>query len=407
MMYDVAVVGGGACGLAAAVKLKTDKPFLNVVLLEKLDRVGKKLITTGNGRCNITNKFAEISNYHSENILFVQKIFSNFFVDDTLNFFKKIGTEIRFENDGKAYPASYQASSVVDSLRFACEDSGVNIITNFAVDDISFSDKIVLNCGKESITAKSVLLCAGLYSGGESVGSDGSLFKLLKNSGYKAVKTSPAIVQIKTENAVTRQLKGIKVNAVATIKAGDKNRSEYGEVLFTDYGLSGPVILQISRLIKEQGEKTVTLNLLPEYSFENLFNLLCERRKNLANRKNENFLVGFINKRLGQIILKNEGILLAESVNSLTDSDISKIANRLQNFEFKVLGDMGYKNSQVTAGGISLSEINDDMQSKKHKGVFFGGELLDVDGDCGGYNLQWAWSSAFAAAEGIEKYLGV
>ncbi|MBQ0083337.1 MAG: aminoacetone oxidase family FAD-binding enzyme [Clostridiales bacterium] len=406
-MYDVAIVGAGAGGLVSAVKLKSEHPELSVVLLEKLDRVGKKLITTGNGRCNITNKFASIRNYHTENTDFVKNVFDRYFVDDAISFFSSIGTEIIFEEDGRGYPASLQASSVVDCLRFACEENGVKIITDFAVDDIIFGENITVQSKTDKITAKSVILSAGLYSGGEKSGSDGSIFKILKNKGFKTVKTTPSIVQLKTENTLTRQLKGIKVNAKATIVSNNQKRSEFGEVLFTEYGLSGPPILQISRIAALPGEKTVYLDLFPDYSKENLCELLQNRRKNLIKRKNENFLVGLVNKRVGQVVLKTSNIDWQSFVGELTDFDISKITDALKNLSFKVSGDTGFVNSQVTAGGISLDEIDLNMQSKKHKGLFLCGELLDVDGDCGGYNLQWAWSSSFAAADGVKKYLGV
>lgn len=404
-MYDVAIIGAGASGLAAAIRLKQNHPGLNIVLLEQLDRVGKKLITTGNGRCNITNKNVSPQKYHSQNIDFAEKILEKYGVSDTVDFFSKIGVQIVFEPDGRAYPASYQASAVVDAMRFFCEEEGVTVINGFALKNMNFGDVITIDGGRK-ITAKAVLIATGLYSGGDKIGSDGSVFKMLQNFGCKAQKTSPSIVQLKTENTLTRQLKGIKVNANATICVGEQSRSEFGEVLFTDYGLSGPPILQISRLAASGGDKKVYLDLLPDYSAQQLGILLAERRNNLAKRKAENFLVGLINKKLSVVLLKSIGINLQANVGELTDSELGKIIDALKNLCFPVLGTTGYINSQVTAGGISLTEIGFDMQSKKHKGVFLSGEILDVDGDCGGYNLQWAWSSAFAAAEGIAGYLG-
>lgn len=407
MLYDILVIGGGAAGLTAAICAKRKNDKLNILVCESADRVCKKLITTGNGRCNITNKNADISKYHGNDTSFAQKVFDKYFVDDTVEFFSSLGVEIIFEDDGRAYPYSYQASSVVDALRFAADELQIVTKCDCKVLDFDKKDNFTVKTTAGEFTAKSLIVTGGLLSGGKSVGSDGSALQIFKSKGFKTAKTTPAIVQLKTETDITRQLKGIKVNANASLLLGDKKcRTEYGEVLFTDYGLSGPPILQISReAARSTAECQVVLDLAVEYTFENLKNLLLDRRQNLGNRALENFLTGFLNKRLGQVVLKKCGLKLTDCVANVSNKDISNIAENIKKLSFKVLDTTGFNNSQVTAGGVLTNEFDCNLHSKKIKGLFAAGEIMDIDGDCGGYNLQWAWSSAMVAAQSAVKFL--
>lgn len=407
MKYDVAIVGAGASGLVAAIRLKQLNPELKVALLELKDRVGKKLITTGNGRCNITNKFADESKYHGDNLELVPTLLGKYGVAYTTDFFESIGVNIVFEKDGRAYPNSYQASSVVDALRFTCEEKGIDILLECQVNDFTKNDNIVLNTSKGNIVASKVIVATGLFSGNSGIAENKSMFSLLKDKGFKVSKTTPAIVQIKTKTDTVKQLKGIKVDANAKLVLNGKIlREEYGEVLFTEYGLSGPPILQISREVSRQtGNFTVCLDLFNDYSYNEVCELLFARRENIKNRIADNFLTGFINKKIGQVILKKENIDTKISSGEIEDKSIYAIAKNLKSLEFSVVGSMSFANSQVTAGGIFLKEIDNKMESKLLKGLYLIGEILDIDGDCGGYNLQWAFTSAFAAAEAIaEEY---
>ena len=333
--------------------------------------------------------------------------FNKFGIKTTLEFFKKIGVEIVFEQNGKAYPASYQASSVVDALRFSAEENGVEIICNCCVTDFKFNNQeYTIITENSNIMAKNIIFATGLYSGGVKLGSTGKAFNLLKAKGFKFEKTTPAIVQLKTENTITKQLKGIKIDAAASIYFNNKKiNSNFGEVLFTEYGLSGPAIMALSREVeRNKGEFKVLLDCVPNFNEQQLKEMILQRVENLKNRTTQDFLTGFLNKRLGQVILKLANIPLNISSAELELKDIKKLCNLIKNLEFKVLATTGFINSQVTAGGIALSEVNlQTMCSKKHKGLYIIGEILDIDGDCGGYNLQWAWTSAFTAANSILK----
>lgn len=404
MTTDVIIIGGGAAGLCTAVYLKQKAPHLSVRVLEGLPRVCKKLSLTGNGRCNISNKNIEPSRYHGVDRGFSDYALGKYNIETTQRFFESIGVPFVFEGD-KAFPASLQAGSVVDCLRFAAEEKGVIIHTDTKVTNI----QILFNnykvwADKLSFVAKNVIVATGLYSGGEKCGCDGSMLSLLQKAGFKTVKATPAIVQIKTVNNITKQLKGIKVDANAVLKTKKgKIREEFGEVLFCDYGLSGPPIMQISREVSRLKEDmTVSLDIMPNMSFDDLFQHISARVKAMPERPLEEFFTGLLNKRLGQVVLKSSGCKLNEKAKTLDGVKIKKIVNIIKNFEFEVLGTTGFANSQVTAGGLDTKQFCcKTMMCNDYKNLYAIGEILDIDGDCGGFNLQWAWSSAMCAADAI------
>lgn len=405
---DIAIIGGGASGLVAAISAKRQMQGANVIIVEGLSRVGKKLITTGNGRCNISNSELTLSHFHSENVGFAKYALSKYGNEATKTFFESIGVPI-VAQENKLYPASLQASSVVDCLRFECEKLGIKILTDFKVDTINPKNKIVLAHKNNIVTSKAAIFCAGLHSGGEAVGCDGSILRQLKNLGLKTVKLSPSIVQLKTETDYVKQLKGIKIDAGVVLYKGDRMVAKnLGEVLFCEYGLSGPAIMNISRPVSRDNQPYfISLDLFPAETVSALGKRIVARRDVLGERTLEEFLTGMINKRLGQVVLKSCHYPLSYKASDLTVNDCNHIAQALKNFRFKVVGTTGFVNSQVTAGGISTDEFDSHtLMCKKYRGLFAAGELLDIDGDCGGYNLAWAWASGMLAAEGAVKYLG-
>ena len=405
MKTEIAVIGGGASGLMAAITAK--KSGKEVVILERKDRILKKVLITGNGRCNITNVNANISNYFGKNISSVENILNRFTPQDTMDFFYGLGIVCNEENRGKVYPLSGQASSVVDALRFEAEKLGIKIETEFYVRKIEkdgFKFKIYSE-DRKKIEAGRVILAAGGQSYPE-LGSNGSGFELAKELGHSVTKLSPSIVQLKTEKNQVKGLQGIKTDVAVTAYGDNKKICTYdGELLFTDYGISGNVVFNISFVMPLYKDVEFEIDFMEKFDYNELYEMLKERKKIMSHLTMENYFNGMINKKLGQFLSKVSGIeKLSKPVKDLSDSDIRKLCTVLKKYRIKILDTTGFKNAQVTAGGVSLDEVNTEtLESKIVKGLYFSGEVLDVYGECGGFNLQWAWSSGYIAGENAVK----
>ena len=405
MKTEIAVIGGGASGLMAAITAK--KSGKEVIILERKDRILKKVLITGNGRCNITNVNANISNYFGKNISSVENILNRFTPQDTMDFFNELGIICNEENRGKVYPLSGQASSVVDALRFEAERLGIKIETEFYVRKIEkdgFKFRIYSE-DRKKIEAGRVILAAGGQSYPE-LGSNGSGFELAKELGHSVTKLSPSIVQLKTEKHQVKGLQGIKTDVAVTAYGDNKKICTYdGELLFTDYGISGNVVFNISFVMPLYKNVEFEIDFMEKFDYNELYEMLKERKRILSHLTMENYFNGMINKKLGQFLSKVSGIeKLSKPVKDLNDSDIRKLCTVLKKYRVKILETTGFKNAQVTAGGVSLDEVNiETLESKIVKGLYFSGEVLDVYGECGGFNLQWAWASGHIAGENAAK----
>lgn len=405
MKTEIAVIGGGASGLMAAITAK--KSGKEVIILERKDRILKKVLITGNGRCNITNVNANISNYFGKNISSVENILNRFTPQDTMDFFNELGIICDEENRGKVYPLSGQASSVVDALRFEAERLGIKIETEFYVRKIEkdgFKFRIYSE-DRKKIEAGRVILAAGGQSYPE-LGSNGSGFELAKELGHSVTKLSPSIVQLKTEKHQVKGLQGIKTDVAVTAYGDNKKICTYdGELLFTDYGISGNVVFNISFVMPLYKNVEFEIDFMEKFDYNELYEMLKERKRILSHLTMENYFNGMINKKLGQFLSKVSGIeKLSKPVKDLNDSDIRKLCTVLKKYRVKILETTGFKNAQVTAGGVSLDEVNTEtLESKIVKGLYFSGEVLDVYGECGGFNLQWAWASGYIAGENSAK----
>lgn len=405
MKTEIAVIGGGASGLMAAITVK--KSGKEVIILERKDRILKKVLITGNGRCNITNVNANISNYFGKNISSVENILNRFTPQDTMDFFNELGIVCNEENRGKVYPLSGQASSVVDALRFEAEKLGIKIETEFYVRKIEkdgFKFRIYSE-DRKKIEAGRVIIAAGGQSYPE-LGSNGSGFELAKELGHSVTKLSPSIVQLKTEKYQVKGLQGIKTDVAVTAYGDNKKICTYdGELLFTDYGISGNVVFNISFVMPLYKNVEFEIDFMEKFDYNELYEMLKERKRILSHLTMENYFNGMINKKLGQFLSKVSGIeKLSKPVKDLNDSDIRKLCTVLKKYRVKILETTGFKNAQVTAGGVSLDEVNTEtLESKIVKGLYFSGEVLDVYGECGGFNLQWAWASGYIAGENAAK----
>ncbi len=389
----------------AAITAKEKNKKLNISIIERLDRFGKKIAVTGNGRCNITNKCISPDRYHGKDVAFADDAFNAFNANDTFDFFYRIGVPLVFEGD-KAFPRSFQASSVTDALRFRVKELGITELFDTTVSGVEKKGGIFnIKADGKVIKARAVIVAAGLLSGGIKLGCDGYMLDTLKKAGLKTVEPYPAIVQLKTETDFVKQLKGIKIDANATLLRHEKNLcSVFDEVLFCDYGLSGPAILQLS--CRAKPGDTISLDLLYDISENELLKSLTKRRENLKSRKNDEFLSGLLQKRLGQVVVKRAGISLNGHVLTLSDDELNRIVDIIKNFTVKVNGTQGFLNSQVSLGGLATYQFDSKtLMCNTVPGLFAAGEILDITGDCGGFNLQWAWSSGYLSALGALEFL--
>jgi len=392
----IAVVGGGASGLMAAIIAA--RKNATVTVYERCDRVGRKILATGNGRCNYTNIYADIQNYHGENPNFINSAKEKFWVEDTKAFFEELGMLTKVEENGKAYPYSLQASAVLDVLRYEVERLGISVITDFEISQIKKENNefLIKSYNGQSASADKVIVAAG-GKASPSLGSNGSGYDIAKLFGHKITKTFPSLVQVKTETQLVKALKGIKTEADVIFKKGSVIQKSSGEVLFCDYGLSGPAIFNLSRLCTEYDNGEIIIDLLPEIDYMQLRELLINRRS--SQRNLESFFVGMLNKKIGMTIMKYARVLPYQRLSdTITTKEIDLLCNAIKKFTLKVTGTMSWNNAQVTAGGIKTCEVDENtLESKLCKGLYFTGEILDIDGDCGGYNLQWAWTSGYVA----------
>ncbi|MCI8359835.1 MAG: aminoacetone oxidase family FAD-binding enzyme [Clostridiales bacterium] len=408
--YDILVIGGGASGLAAAIAagrgIAGRRPPASILILERLDRVGKKLLVTGNGRCNITNRDVSPAKFHTVRPEIAEAVLRTLSPRQTAAFFAELGVLFRFDETGRAYPYSLQASSVLDALRAGAAEAGALTRCGCRVTSIrprggGFLVEAEERAGPGRYAARRVILAAG-GSAAPKLGSDGGGCRLLEALGHIVLPETPAIVQLKTDSTYTRPLKGIKVEGSATLYIdGKKERAEAGEILFTDYGLSGPPILQISRAAVRAGKgrrAEVSVDCMPDYPFHRVCALLSNRAARRPACPLEDYFTGLLHKRVGQTLFKACGLSLRDPAGGLTQVQWKAVASKVKDFRFRVTGHTGWANAQTTAGGLDLAGFSPSgLESRKVKGLYACGEALDVDGDCGGYNLQWAWASGLLA----------
>lgn len=401
---QVLVVGGGAAGMIAAISAR--RLGADVTILERNPRVGKKILATGNGRCNFTNINADVTYYHGNNPKFTYSALSNFTVDDTIRFFEKLGIAHKVEDFGKVFPMSDQASSVLDVFLYELNQLGVNTVCDANVKDIRKNGNflIELEDGKGYKGDRVIITTGGKAM--PSSGSDGSGYDLAARLGHTITDIFPALVQLKLEGPFFKRLDGVKFVGTAEIIHNNKSvAKDRGDILFTNYGVSGPPILQISRkaveLLKSGQEAYLKITIMDMMPIEELRTFLKKRWQISSSKPLDFSLVGFINKRLIPVVLMEAGINDAgRPVASLSAKEQERIIDILTDWRFKVRGTRSWPSAQVTAGGVDTREINQDtMESKLVKGLFFAGEIIDIDGQCGGFNLQWAWSSGYIAGQ--------
>jgi len=395
----IGIIGGGASGMAAALSA-AENENVQVLLFERQARVGRKLLATGNGRCNLTNLKATGESYHGDAPEFAQFALEAYSVEETLAWFRGMGLLTVSEDSGRVYPYSDQANSVVDVLRFALNKPNVQLITGAEVLKIKKSGGgFSVQTAEEAVFCdKLIIACGGLA--GTKLGGSMAGYKLLRSMGHHATRLRPALVQLKSEWHGCAGLKGVRANCHVAIFHGDQLHAEStGEIQFAEYGLSGPVIFEVSRDVCQGGGNwTARLDLLPSMA-ETALQAELKRRSG-GNLPTEELLTGILHNRLGRVLTASAGIRGNRSVSELTNDEIAAVCRMVKALEVNLTGTLDMDSAQVTAGGILTEEFDPvTMESRLVPGLYACGEVLDIDGDCGGYNLQWAWSSGRLAGK--------
>lgn len=406
MSKRVIVIGGGASGMTAAIFAA--RQGAAVTLLEHMDRVGKKILSTGNGKCNLTNRRMDASCYRSSAPEFPMEVLGRFGEPETETFFEELGIVLKDRN-GYLYPASGQASSVLDALREELSRLGVNIVTECGEAEVAApgsgkggNQEWTVLCKKGRFCSDALILAAGSKAA-PSTGSDGSGYDLAKRLGHRIIRPLPALVQLRCREKFFKQISGVRAEACVSIWAdGERLAYDQGELQLTDYGISGIPVFQVSRFasvaLSRGAQVKAEIDFYPELGRKELGRFLRERRQLLGDRNADSFLTGWFNKKLALLFLRLAGISLDRNVSSLTETQLSELGRRIKQFETEIVETNPFANAQICCGGVDVREVNPHtMESKKRKGLYLAGELLDVDGICGGYNLQWAWSTGALA----------
>ncbi len=402
-MKHIVIIGGGAAGLIAAIHAKTENN--KVTIVEKNSVCGKKLLATGNGKCNYWNEDQSLIHYHSSTNDLIEKIITKENKEQTLNFFNQLGIYPKIKN-GYYYPSSQQASTIRDFLQEEALRLKINIKLNFSVTKLTKVNSIFkIYSENEVITADKVIISTG-SAASPKTGSDGFGYKLLKRLGHSIITPHPSLVQLKATGNYLKTWSGVRTDAKVSLYIDDKLiKEEHGEIQLTDYGISGICVFNISRYVSLTSTKNiqVKINFLP-FITENPKIFLDNYFKTKTTRSLELELSGFLNKKLVTTILNETKLSKTTSYKALPDQDKDKLISYLTNFTVTITGTNSLEQAQVCSGGIPLTEINlETMESTIVKDLYIVGELLDVDGDCGGYNLSFAWISGIQAGRGSAK----
>lgn len=399
--YDLLIIGAGASGMMAAITAARKEQ--KVCILEKLDKAGKKLLATGNGKCNFTNELMNVNCFGAEET-FMEHVLEQFSVQDCLDFFHSIGIYPKNKN-GYYYPNSEQASSVVTALIQELKKLGVSIVYEVTIENIKQKEhgiSVTTNFG--DYQARNLVIATGLLAS-PKLGSDGSLFDIIKRLGHKFNPVLPALCGFYCKGIPFKKVSGVRAQGTVTaLIDGTSVAKDTGEIQFTDYGLSGIPVFQISRYLSkgiyQKSKVEILVNLLPDFDNISLKNELNYRKSISGNRSLEFLLNGLLNQKLSNMIYGKAHLDMDLLISSLTEKEIEYIAYCIQNLKVKVTTYRDYEFAQVCTGGIPLSDIyTDTLESKIVKHIYFAGEILDVDGICGGYNLHFAWASGYIAAK--------
>lgn len=396
----IAVIGGGASGMMAAIS--AGKSGASVTVFEASKRIGNKILMTGNGKCNFSNLILDDTCYYSKDKGFVREVMEQFSPNATKLFFEEAGMLVKNKN-GYLYPQGEQASIVLDILRLKLKEYGVCVYTESRISKIQNQNNsfvIETENGRQYVFDKVIIATGGRSY--PKTGSDGNGYKLAKKLGHSVMPTVPALVQLCGADNFYNIVAGVRSEGVVTLYIdGELARKERGEIQFTDYGISGIPVFQISRMaaygLFEKRQVVICVDVLPEYEIDKIKEFVKSRVLLHKNNTLEEFMCGFANKKLCLLAMKLLNKKTDSKVCTMSEEELLQIVLKLKNIEFHITDTKGYETAQVTAGGINVAELNSDLSSKVVKGLYFTGEIIDVDGICGGYNLQWAFATGYIA----------
>ena len=406
MKKRVLIIGGGASGMMAAVQAARSKA--KVTIIEHTSQVGKKLLSTGNGRCNLTKLYQAPECYRCSQDGFVQETLKKFSMEDTLAFFRDLGILLK-DRQGYVYPNSDQAVTVLEGFQAELGRLGVQVILNCNVKKILCKNMFEVYTDQKILKGDALILAAGSKAA-KFTGSDGSGYELAKQLGHTIVSPLPALVQLQCKEKHYKQLAGVRTEAKVQLMVCENKREagwkvlaeDVGELQLTDYGISGIPTFQISRYASVSLHKgldvKVKIDFLPQQSVREVEDLIRLGIRNFGYKTWEQWITGVLNKKLGIVLLKLAQLNPNETVYSSSESQRKKLLKQIKSYETIVTEVNPFEKAQVCCGGVAVSEIcSKTMESKKMQGLYFAGEIVDVDGICGGYNLQWAWSSGVVA----------
>ena len=399
--FDIIIIGGGAAGLTAAISAKKHNKNSEVAILELQNRVGKKLLATGNGRCNLTNMNTTESNYHGS--FDVSETLNKYSPEKLFDFFAGIGLVCSVENNGLVYPLCKQASAVLDILRLTTEKLGVTTICDCKVDLIKKNKGIFnIRTSTQSYSCNKLVVATG-GKASPSCGGTGAGLDVLKNLGHKITPLYPILRPIEVKCDYMKSLKGIRATGSVTLFDSNKMlKSESGEIQFSENALSGICVFNLTPYLYNAKSPSISVNLMDDYSENEIYNELKKRKRLFANEDLENYFTGLFHKRLGIALLKHCSISLTKKCSELSDNEINKLCRTIQNWKFECIKNNDFSKAQVMMGGVYGKEIdNKTFESKLVKNLYICGEAIDACGDCGGFNLHFAFSSGIIAGENI------
>lgn len=406
-MYDLIVIGGGAAGMIAAIEASSAGK--KVLIVEQNKELGKKLLATGNGRCNLANSYLDETCYRGDNLDLITKVISNFGYSKTIDYFKKLGVYTT-DISGYIYPRSKQASTVKNALVKKIESLAVDIklsTTCTAIKKENTYYVVHINNALEednTYTGVNILLATG--SNAAIPNSTNNIYNMLEKMGHHIIEPLPALVGLKCDTNYNKKLSGIRASGLVNIYIDNKFMyKEYGEIQFTSEGISGIVIFNLSRYavktLKERLNCYVNIDFLEDYSSETLYENMINAKDNMSYKTLGELLEGYVPDKLASDIIRASGFVAEKKLSKISYEDIKKVITTAKNYKLHITGYNSLLKAQASQGGVDLREVTDTMESKVSKGLYIAGELLDVDGKCGGYNLMWAWTTGYIVGTSI------